>query len=964
MTLIHARAGRSTGIFPASAHCLRRLSALGLVWLAFAGFHQQVFARSASPELLIGRTNKDNGGNGIGCAGGGCHAQDAGMAVTISGPATLPIFSRGMYTVTATRTGLGLGGINDGVKMGMALAASDGPPTPLSEDSLDLVLASSGEVIHSALGGQGGTLSVTNTAGSARNIIYYTMPSAVAPGSLHTLYAVARLGGSGGWNHAPNFNITATATVPSAPVIGTATAGNALANVTFTEPVSNGGSPITGYTVTSIPAGGIDSNAGTPGLSHVITGLVNGTSYTFTVKASNLIGNGIDSAPSNVVMPGAPPGPPTNVTATRGNAEATVAFTPPASSGTGSISSYTVTSNPGGFTMMGGASPLIVPGLTNGVAYTFTVTATSAAFGTGDPSSPSNSVTPQPIPGPPTGVTPSPGNMQATVTFIPPASNGGSTITGYTVSSIPAGGVDSNAGMPGLSHVITGLANGTAYTFTVTATNASGASVASAASFPVVPRTFPGAPTGVIATAAGGAASVTFVAPVDNGGSGITGYTVTSNPPGGLDTNAGSAGLSHVITNLANGTPYTFSVVATNVAGPGPPSAASNSVIPASGTSPQALWASQVDTCGQLSASRGPPIDWAGDVFVIGCTPGPSGQMDVRTWKIGSGGQGLWAAFYSTFPQPDQRPFAHGLAVDSNGYVFLTSTMRDGFYKNSVRTIKYHSIAGVEMWSAGFSGATSDETNRDIAVDPFGDVLVTGNGTSGMRTIKYSGATGVEQWVATNSLYAFALAINSIGDVVVTGSYDDVGGLSFRTIKYAGSSGIELWNVSFSSTGNSSGRGVAFGPGGDVFVFGDTGNTSQTIKYNGATGAEVWSVPSNLPDGRWAAIAVDAVGNPVVTGSSNDSLGGYNIRTVKYSGATGAELWSVAYNGAANSDDFGSSVAIDADGNVVVTGTSRDAVGGKNIRTIKYSGATGAEIWTHAYVGPAANDQVLTPTEN
>ena len=169
MTLIHARAGRSTGIFPASAHRLQRLSVLGLVLLAFAGSHQQVFARSASPESLIGLTNKDNGGNGIGCGGASCHALDASMAVTISGPATLPIFTTGTYTVTATRTGLGLGGINSGVKMGMALAASDGPPTPLSKDSLALVLASSGEVIHSALGGTGGALNVTNAAGSARD---------------------------------------------------------------------------------------------------------------------------------------------------------------------------------------------------------------------------------------------------------------------------------------------------------------------------------------------------------------------------------------------------------------------------------------------------------------------------------------------------------------------------------------------------------------------------------------------------------------------------------------------------------------------------------------------------------------------------------------------------------------------------------------------------------------------------
>lgn len=91
------------------------------------------------------------------------------------------------------------------------------------------------------------------------------------------------------------------------------------------------------------------------------------------------------------------PNAPTGVAAVKGNAQAIVSFTAPSDTGGLSITSYTVTSSTGGITATGSASPITITGLTNGTAYTFTVTATNA-IGTSVASSASNSVTPSGLP--------------------------------------------------------------------------------------------------------------------------------------------------------------------------------------------------------------------------------------------------------------------------------------------------------------------------------------------------------------------------------------------------------------------------------------------------------------------------------------------------------------------------------------------------------------------------------------
>jgi len=420
------------------------------------------------------------------------------------------------------------------------------------------------------------------TATSSQNTYQTTWDASGVSSGTHTLFAVSRdLIGNTSTSSSVLITVSNLA-VPGAPTSVSATAGNTQATVTFGAPTSDGGASITGYTVTSTPAGGTDIDAGTTALSHTVTGLANGTPYTFTVTATNSVGTSSPSLVSNFITPGNVPDAPTSVFATATDTSAVISFTTPASDGGSPITSYTVTSSPGGLTATGSTSPITVSGLTDGVTYTFTVTATNSV-GTSAASSPSNSVVPTAFvsstsPGAPTSVTATSTDSSASISFVPPVSNGGSSIISYTVTSSPGGLTATGSTSP---ITISGLTNGTLYTFTVTATNSVGTGPASSNSNTVVPSTIPGAPTNVSVMVQ---ALVTFSPPVSDGGSAITGYTVTSSPAGGIDTNAGSLSLSHVVTGLTNGTLYTFNVTATNSTGTGLASPNSSAAVSKLGT--------------------------------------------------------------------------------------------------------------------------------------------------------------------------------------------------------------------------------------------------------------------------------------------------------------------------------------------------------------------------------------------
>ena len=181
-----------------------------------------------------------------------------------------------------------------------------------------------------------------------------------------------------------------------------------------------------------------------------VSGLTIGTSYTYTVTATNQSGTGPASAASNAVVSSTVPNAPTSPSATTGNGSATVSFTgdtTTATEGGIAITGYTVTATDattpanGGQTATGTASPVTVTGLTNGDSYTFTVHATNAN-GNGAESTATAAVNPGRPSAPTAVVSGADASSQTTLDVIWAAStspDGTSPITGYTVTSSPGG---------------------------------------------------------------------------------------------------------------------------------------------------------------------------------------------------------------------------------------------------------------------------------------------------------------------------------------------------------------------------------------------------------------------------------------------------------------------------------------------------------------------------------------------
>jgi hypothetical protein len=632
--------------------------------------------------------------------------------------------------------------------------------------------------------------------------------------------------------------VFASLPAPGQPSGVSAAPGKGSATVTWSAPTSGG--PVTSYTIT--PYLGMTAQTSTtvtgspPATSVTVRNLTPGAMYTFTVTAANPNGSGLASAPSTPVTP-APltaPSPPGGVTATPATTSALVSWTTPADDGGTAITGYTITPYVGSVaqtpTLVSnpGATSARVTLLTNGTAYTFTVTASNAA-GTSAESAPSSPATPEDtildfstpatvdsgdgnnatvgvkfisdLAGQVTGVRfykaaantgthigslwNAAGNLLASATFANETASGWQVVTfsqpvtivtntTYVASyyapaghySVTSSGFKSAIDNPPLH----GLAN---------TTSSNGVFVYGGNAFPTgsfnagnyyvdplfAPLPPPGQVTNVGATAAVGGADLTWSAPAAGGP--VTKYTVTpyigSTPQAASTVTGAPPATGASIRGLTAGTAYTFAVTASNVNGAGPASAQSNSVTPIAATPPTAPGAvAATAATGSALVSWTPPASDGGSNITgytvtpyIGSAAQPAVQVsDPKATSVNVGGLTNGTAY--TFAVAAVNGVGTGQAASSSVvtpenaiFDFATPTTVDAGDVNSVTLgVKFTSdvpgaVTGIRFYKAAANTGVHVGSLWDAAGNLLATATFMGETATGWQQVTFSQAVAI-----------------------------------------------------------------------------------------------------------------------------------------------------------------------------------------------------------------------------
>ncbi|UOG77630.1 T9SS type A sorting domain-containing protein (plasmid) [Hymenobacter tibetensis] len=310
-------------------------------------------------------------------------------------------------------------------------------------------------------------------------------------------------------------------------------------------------------------------------------------------------------------------------------------------------------------------------------------------------------------------------------------------------------------------------------------------------------------------------------------------------------------------------------------------------------------------------------VDITGVITVTGSAAGGS-SSDYLTCKYTPTGQSLWQVRYRG---PITQDRVSDVAVDASDNVYVTGN----------RTVKY-AADGQQLWTA--------PGGSQVAVNAAGQVYVRGQGM-----IRKYAADGQLLWETPISGFSVGMGVDAAGNVVVAGNQESAFSTNYVTGKYAAATGQLLWEARYPGQITNGVVALAVDAAGNAYVAGRflNGRTNRreyaTLKYS-PQGQQLWVAffagQVGVQDQEPIGIAVDAVGNVSVTGSGASTSFPLDVdyMTVQYA-PTGQQRWVSAYSSGVGEGDRATDLAVDASGNVVVTGLTA---------TVKYA-VNGSPVW-------------------
>jgi uncharacterized delta-60 repeat protein len=305
-----------------------------------------------------------------------------------------------------------------------------------------------------------------------------------------------------------------------------------------------------------------------------------------------------------------------------------------------------------------------------------------------------------------------------------------------------------------------------------------------------------------------------------------------------------------------------------------------------------AIWPNEQNSLDEIAHKLA--VGPTGDIYVTGWSRDKDTGIDYATVAYDPDGNELWVARYNG--PNNHHDYARAIATDFSGNVYVTGHSSSNGTGVDYVTVAYDST-GNELWVDRYNGPEdrNDYANA-IATDKEGNIYVTGGGQN-YTTIAYD-SLGNKLWIARydgdgNSYdQAQALALDPQGNIYVTGgSVGDGSWCDYTTVVYD-STGNELWVARYEGLDNyyNEAREIALDTTGNVYVTGwsqELGYSFDitTIAYD-SSGNELWQVNYNGPGNGWDEpfdLILDSSGNIYITGRSEGNGTRYDYVTIKYS---------------------------------------------------------------------------------